>query len=219
MTARQLEYRRMLERLGFSLVEEHGFTGRELDEAEERLALPGPMPQALRDWYRACGRHPLNQVHDELLSPDALDVEDDYLVFFEAHQRVVVWGIRLEDLRQPNPTVWQGVPEDGWYSEELCLRDFFRLMSYRQIVMGGYDYHGVVDPAPPSVVERTNEWSELGEWLDERYLEESGRIVCIGQNGDSYSLNGAAMTRDGFVALTDAMGVEWDYSTLMDESP
>ena len=68
----------------------------------------------------------MNKAHNELYAPDGLAIEDGYLVFMEENQAVVNWGIREEDLSQPDPEVWQRVNSDPpeWYSENMPFSTF-----------------------------------------------------------------------------------------------
>jgi hypothetical protein len=95
-----------------------------LRRAEKRLGFS--LPAALRDYLRLAGQAKENREHNWLLSPEALVVEDGYLVFMEENQSVVDWGIPRALARKADPTVWQRVNGDApkWYSEKMCFSEF-----------------------------------------------------------------------------------------------
>lgn len=92
--------------------------------AEKRLGFS--LPSALRDYLRLAGEAKENREHNRLLSPEALVVEDGYLVFMEENQSVVDWGIPLALAGKADPEVWQRVNGDApeWYSENMTFSDF-----------------------------------------------------------------------------------------------
>ncbi|MEV7602047.1 SMI1/KNR4 family protein [Kitasatospora sp. NPDC089797] len=79
-----------------------GFTGAELDAAEQRLGLR--LPVALREAYRLFGRRAdLTSSQDVLLTPDELHVLDGALVFRAENQGCAHWGVLLADLALDDP--------------------------------------------------------------------------------------------------------------------
>ena len=105
--------------------------------AEKRLGFS--LPSALRDYLRLAGEAKENREHNRLLSPEALVVEDGYLVFMEENQSVVDWGIPLALARQADPVVWQCVNGDApkWYSEKMCFSEFIlRNLAWQRGVEG-----------------------------------------------------------------------------------
>lgn len=110
-------HRKLLERLLARALEEgDGVSPERLSAAKARLGFE--LPPVVVDFYRLAGSAPELQVHNRLREPEALTVEDGYLVFMEENQRVVDWGLRLP-LDGADPEVWQRVngDEPAWYSE------------------------------------------------------------------------------------------------------
>ncbi|MFF2075846.1 SMI1/KNR4 family protein [Kitasatospora sp. NPDC058162] len=87
---------------GEPLGSQDGFTGAELDAAEQRLGLR--LPVALREAYRLFGRRAdLTSCQDVLLTPDELYVLDGALVYRAENQGCAHWGVLLDDLAQEDP--------------------------------------------------------------------------------------------------------------------
>lgn len=117
-------HRKLLERLLARALEEgDGVSPERLSAANARLGFD--LPPAVVDFYRLAGSAPELQVHNRLREPEALTVEDGYLVFMEENQRVVDWGLRLP-LDGADPEVWQRVngDEPAWYSEAMPFSIF-----------------------------------------------------------------------------------------------
>ncbi|MEU6716315.1 hypothetical protein ABZ897_33030 [Nonomuraea sp. NPDC046802] len=86
------------------LTDDDGFSAADLDAAEARLGLR--LPAALREAYELFGRRTdLTSLQDDLLSPADLKIEDGALVFRVENQAVVIWGIQIAELNQPDPPV------------------------------------------------------------------------------------------------------------------
>jgi hypothetical protein len=92
--------------LGGPLRAEESMSEEKVHEAERRLGLT--LPNALRAYYLVAGNcKTLNLRHDRLYAPENLEVDGDYLMFMDENQSVVSWGLRLSDLDEPDPIVWQ----------------------------------------------------------------------------------------------------------------
>jgi hypothetical protein len=110
--------------LGRDLTRGDSVSRERLEVAEDRLGIS--LPAAMADFYLHCGAAPELQEHDRLRDPEALSIEDSYLVFMEENQRVVDWGVRLTDTTAADPEVWQRVNGDRaeWYSEDVTFSVF-----------------------------------------------------------------------------------------------
>ena len=118
-------HRQLLERLLARALEEgDGVSPERLSAAKARLGFE--LPTVVVDFYRLAGSTPELQVHNRLREPEALTVEDGYLVFMEENQRVVDWGLGLPIGEQADPEVWQRVngDEPAWYSETMPFSEF-----------------------------------------------------------------------------------------------
>ena len=90
-----------------------------------------PLPLALSAYYLCAGNSTINTAYNQLLSPEDIYVEQDYLIFMHENQGVVDWGIRLQDLEQADPIVWQrNNDEQAWYAEDYQLSSFLMASWY-----------------------------------------------------------------------------------------
>src|SRR5687767_13325537 len=86
------------------LTPEDGVSVDQIEAAEQKLGLR--LPQSLREYYRVAGNlDELNRNHNRLLRFDELEVEDDYLIFMEENQVVVLWGVKTANLSEDDPEV------------------------------------------------------------------------------------------------------------------
>ena len=119
-------HRQLLERLlARALERDDGVSPERLSAATARLGFE--LPAVVTDFYRLSGSAPELQVHNRLREPEALTVEDGYLVFMEENQRVVDWGLRLPIGGEADPEVWQRGNDDNepeWYSEGMPFSVF-----------------------------------------------------------------------------------------------
>ena len=84
-------------------------------------------PIALQEYYHLVGKHPINKEHNRILAPNEMYYIEDYLVFAEENENVVVWGILKSDLQIEDPMVYQGQEYNGkysWYSEDSTFSRF-----------------------------------------------------------------------------------------------
>src|SRR5690348_15477660 len=68
---------------------------------------PIHLPIALREWYQLAGRRKDVWSHqDHFLEPTAINIKDEYAVFYAENQWSAVWGIRSDDLHRDDPPVY-----------------------------------------------------------------------------------------------------------------
>ncbi|MEU0412885.1 SMI1/KNR4 family protein [Streptomyces griseorubiginosus] len=116
-----------------------GCTEAEVAAVEDHLGIS--LPDALRDFYAAAGRHPelmgMNgQEHTlRVMVPEHLRVEDGHLVFCGENRWPAQWSVRPDDVGWPDPRV-HGRSEPGgkWYSESRRLSSFLVNVAGRQAV-------------------------------------------------------------------------------------
>ncbi|MFF4634028.1 hypothetical protein [Streptomyces griseorubiginosus] len=109
----------------------------EVTAAGDRLGIF--LPDAMRDYYAAAGRHPElmgMSGHEHTLrvsAPEHLSVEDGYLVFCGENRGPAQWSVRPDDVNWPDPRV-HGRSEPGgkWYSESRRLSSFLIHVAGRQ---------------------------------------------------------------------------------------
>ena len=101
------------------------------DAASKLQAVAHPLPLALLAYYHCAGNSTINTAYNELLLPEDLYVEQEHLIFMHENQGVVDWGIRLQDLSQDDPLVWQRNNDDqAWYAEDHQLSSFLMACWY-----------------------------------------------------------------------------------------
>lgn len=117
-----------------------GFKDDEILKAENRLGIS--FNKSLKEFYSTIGNvEELTKIHNEILHPDSVYIEDGYLIFMEENQGVVSWGLRLEENNLSEPIVWQrNNTENTWYSEELnmvkLLESMFNWYVNEEIIKG-----------------------------------------------------------------------------------
>lgn len=123
--------------LGRVPTERDALSDERLRRAERRLGIV--LPQTVAGFYQYVGAAPELQEHDRLRHPEALDIEDGFLVFMEENQTVISWGLPLPLGEVPDPTVWQRVNSDprAWYPEPMTFSEFIvtRLAFTRGVTM------------------------------------------------------------------------------------
>lgn len=119
-------YAELIERhLGRKPRPSDGSSEAEISRAESRLGLQ--LPASVRSYFRIAGNlAELNRSHNQLFALSELIVEDGFLIFMEENQAVVRWGIRISQLPNVDPEVWQQVNSKPprWYSEEIKFSEF-----------------------------------------------------------------------------------------------
>jgi hypothetical protein len=105
-----------------------GFEVTELAKSEKRLNLK--LPLAFREYYEFVGKLPINTKHNILYSPSKLKIWKGKLLFMDENQRVVFWGLDMQELDQTDPQVFQAPHSEPikWYSEEKPFSEFILSM-------------------------------------------------------------------------------------------
>lgn len=105
---------------------DEGLTNEKKSQTEQRLGFK--LPESLRKYYLVTGNLPeINKYHNRLLNLIELDVNDDgFLVFMEENQAVVYWGIKVRNITDSDPEIWQIINEKPFesYSEESPFSEF-----------------------------------------------------------------------------------------------
>jgi hypothetical protein len=96
----------------------------ELTRLESQLNIR--LPTMLRRFYLLVGRNSiLTKAHNRFLRPHRIRVHNNALVFLEQNQKVMFWGILLQDLHKGDPPVQQGNFEEAvWYPDAHFLSVF-----------------------------------------------------------------------------------------------
>lgn len=170
-----------------------GCADAEVTAVGDRLGIS--LPDALRDYYAAAGRHPELMGMDghehtlRVMGPAHLRVEDGHLVFCGENRWPAQWSVRPDDADFSDPRV-HGRSEPGgkWYSECRRLSSFLINVAGRQAVRSlphqatcriREQQLGVVESLLSYVGSR--EMQKGGDWLS--FVDPSRRILA------SYSYN------------------------------
>ena len=116
----------------FHISEPNGFTK---DEIQIIKDIFGNLPQVFVDYYSELGKiQSLNQTQDSLVIPERFQFynHNNYLIFYTENQHACVWGIRKDNLSNPNPPVYMSYDEMEWNLETETLTDFFTAMAFLQ---------------------------------------------------------------------------------------
>lgn len=194
-------------------------------ESTDCIAVPKELaiPAALREIYELFGAVPqLTQPHNRLLPPASIESVDGYSIFYDENQGVVRWAFHEEDQAQEDPVVHQGTTLPGgyeWYSEEMPLSRWVRVMSLWQLVNGGYEFvaysSGVAGAT--QVVEKALPKVEGHADGSTRFHGGPGRLICLAGPSTIPSVLAAGATQNDLKWLSSNLGFEWDYSSEDDD--
>jgi hypothetical protein len=197
--------------LGRRISEEDGLPDSELQKAEITLSIQ--LPFMLREFYRNLGRNELFlNGFQHVYHPHELEIKDKILIFMAENQGVVLWGIKLDDLNNADPLVYQVNPDDTTeiYSEEKNLSDFWQIILYYQAAQGGYPYSGQLRKYQNVLSDIENHWEKVIEDEGLHVWWDDGKIVFrLDMNDDFYDfLIASARTEDKMKELVDTYGFE-----------
>src|SRR5258708_23142597 len=106
-----------------------GCVEKEIAKAEKGLGVR--IPKAIREYYRIVGNNnDLNKYHNYFYDLKELVIDDEYLLFMDENQCVVSWGIKVSDINDENPEIWQrnNTEPVQWHSEEMAFTEFIQKM-------------------------------------------------------------------------------------------
>jgi hypothetical protein len=208
--------------------ENFGFSSSEIDKLEKQLGIV--LPAKLREYYLTLGKHQaINYSHNRLLQPGGeIDFsQDDYLIFYEENQAVVSWGIKKEDLLNPNPPVYGNYSSDelnpDWHLEfptDGCLL----MLAVYNGVLGGLKYNAnCLESIKPEAVSCIKDnWKELPDISNNSqriftrdYAEMISLSIDSEQNCSAIFIG--TNHRERFDNMLDHLDVEWDYVSTEDE--
>ncbi|MFF7389495.1 SMI1/KNR4 family protein [Streptomyces scabiei] len=185
-----------------------GCTDAEVTAAEDRLGIR--LPDAMRDYYAAAGRHPElmgMSGHEHTLrvsAPEHLSIEDGHLVFCGENRELTQWSVRPDDVNWPDPRV-HGRSEPGgkWFSESRKMSSFLVNVAARQ-ALRSFPHQATcrIHQQQLGVVESllgylgSHEMQKGGHWLS--FIDPTRRVLA------SYSYNTDTLR----VAAVDATALE-----------
>jgi len=202
-------YGRLAERLLRPIGQRDGVAMQEILKAEKRLGMT--FPAILRGFYRFAGKlKGINQAHNHLLLPKELYVGGGKgLVFYAENQEVDYWAIRLEDIKQNDPPVFQTPDPAGrdWSLDTDHLSEFLVAMFYWQAVNGGLRYKGYARIDGPTLRTIRQKWPLVkltGYHLgDLQFFSRSGQVLCVSHN----DLGVAARTKKDLAEITQNLSI------------
>lgn len=174
------------------------------------------MPRVLREIYETFGAaDPLTTAHNRLLPPAEHEQADGHVIFYDENQGVVQWAYRGRDAAQDDPIVQQGASTvDGyeWHSEEMALSHWIRVMSFWQLVNGGYPHCAFASDVSDAGALAAAHFPVLPSHADgaTRFFGVPGQLTCVA-GLESASVWAAAATAAEFKDLCGKLDLEWDY--------
>ena len=211
-----------------SINENFGFAEAEINELEKDLDIK--LPWELRNYYLTLGKvEALNYSHNRLLKPNKeIGFSNDrYLVFYEENQVVAYWGIKEEDLKLENPTVWGNYgteDEADWHIENNSTDNFFLLMAVYNGTFGGLKYNanyfGQIQPDTVKFIEKN--WTLVQEisWDKQKvYTDNFNEVLSLSfdeeSNCDGIFIGTSIQNR--FDKILDNLKIDWSYTSYEDE--
>ena len=177
------------------------------------------LPAALEGVYATFGSVTrLTTVHNRLRSPGELEPADGMTLFYEENQGVVSWGFRAEDRDQPDPTVFQGQKTGEtweWYSEEVPVSDWMEVMTYWQLVNGGFDFFAHASGVPDGE-SRVSEPFPFRAGLPNdalRFYGTPSMLVGLAGSETMPSVWAGAATAAEFAELNARIEIDWDFTS------
>lgn len=208
--------------------ENYGFAEGEIAALEKQLNVV--LPAKLREYYLTLGKHEaINYSHNRLLRPggEIKFSPDDYLVFYEENQGVVFWGIKKEDLVNPNPPVYGGyTSEDGkanWYLELPTTETSLLMLAVYNGVLGGLKYNAnYFESVKPEVVsyikENWQEQEDISNNTQRIYTRDYDEMISLSFDSEKNCSGIFIGTNDQgrFDNMVEKLKVDWFYMSTED---
>jgi hypothetical protein len=178
----------------------------EISKAESRLGIS--LPEALRAYYLALGRHSVNQACDRLLPPDEWYIDQGYLTFVEGHHNTFFWGFPLYDTSE-DPAICLGSLGHNtihWDTENGRCAEFLVAMMHWQAVSGWLEFVGSAGIASADLEHIRTQWQCVGE-VDNGVIAfaEGSDVACVGGNDENLELIAASRTEEGYEAMDERL--------------
>jgi hypothetical protein len=187
-------------------------------EAESRFG--ATIPEALRDYYTVAGRYDgMMAAHFRFLAPEELQIVDRHLVFCHERQHVMEWGVRIDELDRPNPTVYGQLtngPDSGdWTVESTKLSAFVLGVGCWQAALSG-------EESGESELS-ADELADLAEWFEpvgDAGVRDGGTLVGLvdakhwivaAYDGKQSMLYVGTSAEDGLENLEERTGLELNW--------
>ena len=208
--------------------ENFGFEESEIIALEKELNIT--LPAILREYYLTLGRHEaINYSHNRLLRPggEIGFSPDEYLIFYEENQGVVSWGIKKDDLSNPNPPVYGNYSSDdenpNWYLELPTTEACMLMLAVYNGVLGGLKYNAnnlesVNTEVVNYIKENWQECEDISSTTQRIFTRDYAEMISLsfdsGQNCSGIFIGTNDEAR--FDNMLDKLAVEWFYVSTED---
>ena len=188
----------------------------------------GSLPTALEDYYRLCaGCEELTQnpACDYLMPADKVGMKkaEGYYVFFSENQSVSFWGIKLSDMSQDDPPVYESYGDNKWYLTGGSLAKVLTAHAYLNAVGGVLEYapdDGYLE-ADAEQTEKLKsmftliEAADSGIYMGAKFFKvNDDTFMAVMPNGDNSVIMLASASEEGFDSAAEAvypvLGLEYD---------
>ena len=195
------EYRKFL-----GLVSSAPAQGYEREELDKSRSF---QPNALQFVYETAGKMRINHVHNRLLEPSQLLLDDDgFVTFAEENQNVVVWGFKASQA-DADPMVFQkqfdGESFGPWVAEGQAISSFLISFGYWNAANGAADATAVGEIGATTRA-RFQALSLVWKCTDFEVRGGEDGLAIVAQDGDFYAFGRNAEKVRQFVEDLD---VEW----------
>lgn len=205
-----------------------GFAESEIAVMEKAMNIT--LPAKLREYYLTLGKHEaLNNSYNRLLEPQGgvAFSDDGYLVFYEENQGVVNWGMKKDDLQQPDPAVYGGYTDDkgnfNWYLELPATETSLLMLAVYNGVLGGLKYNGnFLEGVKPEVVNYIKaNWQELPDIssnVQRIFTRDYEEVISLSIDSEK-NCSGIFIgtnDEDRFNKMIDTLDVDWFYLSTED---
>jgi hypothetical protein len=206
--------------------ENHGFPESDIVALEKQLNIV--LPAKLREYYLTLGKHEaINNSYNRLLQPAQIELSDEYLIFYEENQGVVNWGIKKEDLLQPDPPVYGGYTDDkghlNWYLELPATETSLLMLAVYNGVLGGLKYNGnFLEGVKPEVVsfikENWQEHPDISSNVQRIFTRDYEEMISLSIDSEKNCSGIFIGTNDEkrFNNMIDTLDVDWFYLSTED---
>ncbi|MCR4031962.1 MULTISPECIES: SMI1/KNR4 family protein [Flavobacterium] len=211
-----------------SETENYGFSKEDMIALEKQLEVK--LPLKFKEYYEELGKEEnVNYVYNRLLKPyDEIEFsDDDFLVFYEENQNVVIWGIKKEDLAKDNPPVYGNydtIEKSDWELETQTTEDFFLMMAIYNGTFGGLQYNGnFIGKINTEMVEQVQEkWTlipEISRDNQKIYTDDFYDVISLSfdKNNNCTAAFIGSSDQERFDAILDVIDIDWSYLSYDDE--
>lgn len=211
-----------------SETENYGFSKEEMIALEKQLEVK--LPIKFKEYYQELGKEEnLNYVYNRLLKPDD-EIEfsdDDFLVFYEENQNVVIWGIKKEDLAKDNPPVYGNydtIERSDWEIETQTTEDFFLMMAIYNGTFRGLQYNGnFIGEIDAEMVKKVQEkWilvPEISRDNQKIYTDDFYDVISLSfdKNNNCMAAFIGSSNQERFDSILDVIDIDWSYLSYDDD--